>query len=317
MIKISRLATIVGLFISGVYCLTAFQYPAPDTLQQVDIEKAFSQLASSSIGEKLAASEFLVKLTPEEIGPIVLSKVQELFLAEGRSVRRFNALLGPRASTLDAVPEELRYINQIDWKMYFMNLRDIAAKSKDIRILPDLIEFRVSPDAILNYGEAGVEPTLHLLSLSDLENVDVAHDRRTYAVRVLVEFIRQKDKGYVAIGLAREKIVKSLTDHANKDKDVVLRALVIKSFGDLGDEEFLPTLELLASSDDYSKEVPANPKVDRGKEPGQKIIRFPIRMAAQEAAEKIKQKRMRQPHAGELFSSSRIHPYPARQGRGA
>ena len=270
-------------------------FPAPcgsfGQSQQTDIDRNVRLLRSSNLNEKYAASEYLKKLTKDELGPTALAEAKDVFLAEIQAVRRFRAYAVRPNITLAEIPEELRPLNSETWNMYFINLRDIVAKAADIKLLPEMIEFRASPNEILGYGEAAIDPLIRVLQepVAQVKYRDIS--RQIYAVQVLAEYMKEKERGYVARDEVRKKIGKALVESLVAAEDERLKISVIKSLGDIGDEVFIPVLEEVARNDNYSYVAKSDPKIEKDMPAGRSVVRYPARECAQEALEKIRQKK--------------------------
>lgn len=258
-----------------------------------EIERNAALLDSDSIGEKINASAFLANLTREELGPLVLSKVKRIFERELKALKSFNDLaLNPKI-TLDEIPPELRHVNREDWSEYFSNLCRIVAKLGDMELLPDLLDFKTSPREIIGYGEAALGLTIRMLRGEWPERKYSDSSKQLYAAQILVRFMEEKENGYVAAGETRKKIRAALIDKVFSEKSIVMKAFIVRSFGDLGDDEFVPVLEEIEKSDSSSVWAKADPRFDRDTPAGEMVERYPVRKTAREALEKIRQKKNR------------------------
>ena len=261
--------------------------------QGKEIERNAALLESDNIGEKIQASAFLANLTREELGPLVLSKVKRIFERELKPTKLFRDLALKPGITLDDIPPELRIVNSEGWDTYLSNLCRIVAKLGDMELLPDLLELQTSPKEIIGYGEAALGLTIRMLRGEWPERKYQDPSTQMYATQILVRFMEEKENGYVARGETRKKIRAALIDKALSEKNIGLKSLIVRSFGDLGDDEFVPVLEAIEKSDSSSYRAKADPQFDRDEPAGEMVVRYPVRKAAREALEKIRQKKNR------------------------
>jgi HEAT repeat protein len=248
------------------------------------IEKNCLKLQSEDFNERYWAVHFFSQLKKEELSQKVMDRAIELFMKEIELKKRFDEFAARPGMIEEKVPKELLYINSEEYGMYFLNLSRIVAKSGDLRILPLLIDYCFDPNSIINFGDVAIEPVINVLKTADNPT------RRASAIRVLKDFIKDKEEGYVARGEAREKIKKALIGGVS-DKVWHVRLSAVRALGDSGDKDFIPVLEKVAESDPYKGERDAIPGVDKDVPPGKKVTGYPVRNAAKRALEKLREKK--------------------------
>jgi hypothetical protein len=82
----------------------------------------------------------------------------------------------------------------------------------EIELLTDLLAFKTSPKEIVNYGEAAVDPAIKMMNKAASQGEYIDPSRQSYAAQILVHYLKEKNKGYVARSQVRAKITGALID---------------------------------------------------------------------------------------------------------
>jgi len=263
--------------------------PLPQEQVKVDlelekkIEENYIKLQSVDLIERYLALYFFSQLKKEELPQKVMDKAIGMFINEFERIKIFNELIKKPGRIEENVPKELLYINSEEYGMYWVYLCKIVGKSGDLKVLPLLVNTHLDSSVLIEFGDLAVEPVINVLKTADNPT------RRTSAISVLRDFLKDKEEGYVASGEARDKIKRALIE-AISEKDHWTRGALVKSLGDSGDRDFIPVLEKVAESDPYKVERDPIPGVDKDVPPGKKVIRYPVRNDAKKALEKLKGK---------------------------
>lgn len=156
---------------------------------------------------------------------------------------------------------------------FFYHLCKRVGEYRDPKAIPLLL--RIGEIVALEpYGEMVLD-----IIIAKLE--DKNPGQRAAAAYVLTNFLKPKEKGYIADGEARNKIHSALLK-ATKDKESFVRQQVVIALGNFQDDEVIATLEDIKNNDPYYL-IGKNVKTgERG------IKRYTVRDKAQEALEKIK-----------------------------
>jgi len=285
--KKKLLAISIVCFFSVMSSSTLAQEPTKVSLElDKKIEENYLKLQSEDFKERDSAVYFFSQLKKEELSQKVMDRAIEIFMKEVERIKIFNELIKKSGRIEEKVPKELLYINSEEYGMYWVYLCRIVGKSGDLRVLSLLVDYHLDSQVLIGYGELAVEPVINVLKTADNPT------RKVSAIRVLRDFLKEKEEGYVARGEARQKIEKAMID-AVSDKEQWIRSSAVRALGESGDKDFIPILEKVAESDPYKIERDPIPGVDKDVPPGKKVIRYPIRNDAKKALEKLRGKEIK------------------------
>jgi len=225
------------------------------------------------------AAKYFSHFKWEELSREVMDQVIKLFHKEIEGRKKYNELAGK-----ERLPTELLYMNSEEFIDYFAFLCETVGKSRDERILPLLVEYCSNTKVLLNFGESAIRLILNVLKTSR----DPA--RRLGAVLVLRDILEDKKNEYSVSTETRSRIELALVDCAVSDKAHFVRASAIRGLGNLGDKNLIPILQKIAQSDQFHYETKAVAGIDKDAALGTPITRYPVRLAAQEALKRLRER---------------------------
>ena len=237
------------------------------------------KLQSPELHDRYLAAKYLSQFKKEELGREVMDQAIKIFLKEIEGRKKYNELAGK-----ERLPTELLYMNSEEFMDYFGLLCEIVGRSRDEKILPVLVEYSLNTKVLLNFGESAVRLVMNVLKTSR----DPA--RRFGAVLVLGDILEDKKNEYRVSTKTRSMIGLALTDCAVSDNAHFVRASAVRRLGNSGDKNFIPILEKIAQSDPEKRETKAVAGIDKDIAPGTPITRYPVRLAAQEALKKLRER---------------------------
>ncbi|MDT8317352.1 MAG: hypothetical protein RQ824_05110 [bacterium] len=160
-----------------------------------------------------------------------------------RSRRAFDLLMEDKDAEL---PEELSYIkDEKRFGKYMERLGAIVSKSGDGSYLPLVLNNRLDPRSIVNFGDDAVDPVINIL-----EDPGAGSHEKEYALRILGDMLRPKKDGYVAGGGKRNNIKEALKKSASGDDFSVARGSVkaLRMSGDKDAKAFRPDMSKMKRS---------------------------------------------------------------------
>lgn len=250
------------------------------TEQEKRISESYLKLQSPELHDRYLAAKYLSQFKKEELGREVMNEAIKVFFKEIEGRKKYNELAG---KPKESYPKELLYMNSEEFMDYFAFLCQIVGKSRDEKILPLLVEYTLNTKVLLNFGESAIQLELNVLK--------TARDpvRRLGAVLVLRDILEDKKNEYNVSTETRSRIELALTDRAVSDKAHFVRASAVGGLGNSGDKNLIPILEKIAQSDQFHYETKAVAGIDKDVAPGTPITRYPVRIFALEALNKLKE----------------------------
>ena len=255
-----------------------------DSEQEKKIEEYYSKLRSPNLMVRYWAAKYFSQLNADEISQRAIDEVLDLFMRETERDKKFYELARKPGRIEDKIPKELFYLNSEEFAQYYGYLAKTLGKSRDERALPLLVENYPDPRVIINFGDLAVDPVICAIRPSDNES------RRLNLVRILPYMLEEKKEAYVARGVYRSKIKQKLIECAISDNSSAVRTSAVKGLGNSGDQDLIPVLEKIAMGDPYHVETKAVASIDKDVAPGQPVSRYPVRLAAQDALKRLREK---------------------------
>lgn len=263
-----------------ILIITLFIAPQLTAIQQTnnaqdEIELNSKKLQSPDFNQRYDSIIYFYGL--KDLPPEVRSKINNLFFAEIEKKRIFDRLAANPGMIEEKVPKDLLYINSEKYGLYFLYLSRLAAKSKDTKLLPYLLDYCVDYEALSQYDNLAIEKIS--------EKIYSSPDKKIGYIEVLGSFFENKKTQ--TNSPEAEKIINVLKNIlTSKDENWVVKVSAINTLVKTEDGTVIQTLEKVAATDPCTIEIEIQSK-DKSSPP-KKEIKYPVREEARRALEKLK-----------------------------
>lgn len=243
--------------------------------KDVEMENNYKKLFSPTFEERKSAVEYFHELRKDKLDEKYMKALIDLFKREAEQFKIFADYV-QKGGTGDKLPKNIAYINSESYGMYHIYLCRLVSKSRDRSLLKLILKSCGEPEVLMNFGDEAAESLIDALASPGNPGGKIT------IIQALEEMLKPKEKGYMASGAIRKKIIQTMLQET-KDSNRFVRSVSVKALGESDDKDVIPILEDISKNDPYHFE-----KMDESSKRMKTI--YPVRESAKEALEKLKAK---------------------------